>query len=105
YAHILGGQHTDSPMVQGFPRPVAAPVVCRREQVVLDRDWYGSVEFNEAFRPDGIDGGAISTHPLLDGPLDILTAHPRLGRGLGRREMLLVLYSIARSPRWLAGPW
>src|SRR5262249_31558345 len=109
YAHILGRHHADSAMVRGFPGLVAAPVVRRREQGVLDRDWYGSVEFNEAFRPDGIDGGIISTHPLPDGSLDILTAHPRLGRGLGRRETLLVhLVHREIAPlvgRTLAGSW
>jgi DNA-binding CsgD family transcriptional regulator len=96
-------------MVRGFPGTGAAPVVRRREQIVPDRDWYGSVEFNEAFGPDGIDGGIISTHPLSGGSLDILTAHPRLGRGLGRREMLLVhLVHREIAPlvgRALAGSW
>jgi DNA-binding CsgD family transcriptional regulator len=96
-------------MVRGFPGPGAGPVVRRREQVVLDRDWYGAAEFNEAFRPDGIDGGLVSIHPLPGGSLDILTAHPRLGRGLGRRETLLVqLLHGEIAPlvgRILAGSW
>jgi DNA-binding CsgD family transcriptional regulator len=82
----------DDPFLVRFFRTRGRLVTRTREQVMADQEWYASAEYNDAFRPAGVDDGLLSAFALgRPGLTDTLALHrPPGDRRFAGRDRRLV---------------
>jgi DNA-binding CsgD family transcriptional regulator len=57
-------EYREDPLIQQVFRHMNSPVTYLREQIVSDRKWYNSKQFNDFSAPVGLDDNITSFHPV-----------------------------------------
>ena len=104
-AYMRDGRLNEDPIFRAMRTSTAYVTTRRRREIVSDRDWYGSIGFNEYRKPSRIDDQLTSICCVgKEGAISSLTAHRLLGdRPFSARERNILDFFHRELGRLIGG--